>query len=53
VTLRFGSVIPPAPVPGAEATQAQSEAHYSAFAEHLRGIVVDLQSSLRARSTSA
>ncbi|MBZ5703052.1 MAG: AMP-binding protein [Acidobacteriia bacterium] len=53
VTLRFGPAIPPAPAPGAEATQAQSEARYSAFAERLRGIVVDLQSSLRAKSASS
>ena len=53
VTLRFGPVIPAAPAPGAEATQAQSEALYAAFAEHLRGNVVDLQTSLPAKSASA
>ena len=52
VQLHFGAAIQPGRPPGEDSPQFKAEAHYVAATEDLRRVVIDLQSTLRARSAT-
>ncbi len=51
--VRFGPALAPDPVKGAQASQAEAESHYAAFADKLRRAVGELLAAIRAESASA
>jgi long-chain acyl-CoA synthetase len=52
VQLRFGAPIQTASPPGQDASQSMAEFHYVTITERLRGIVIDLQLTLRTRAAA-
>lgn len=52
VQIRFGAPMQPAPLPETACSPTNVEAHYAAVTEELRQTVIDLQTSLRAKTAA-